>query len=391
MGDGAPRWFAFTFTLHGGGLNPLFGIFYLTMVVIPAGSRIGALWQQRMDALREYDVIRDGNVFATSLSRSYVLTSEYDQAHSHLARLIRQYAGVPLDTIFSGREIANDRGACLVIESRHPLPGMAIDTERFTREILSDLTLVRGIGPITQERLKARGYATIADLMQHPRFRLPAIGVLDRLSGGDASDIMELVGSRHAKSHPLVLGTAGFHEPDDYVFLDIETMGLFSRPIILFGIGMIESRNLTVRQYLIRDIEEEQAALVAACDHLAGERPALITFNGKSFDLPYLQDRLAYYGMASSARLPHFDILHFCRRRWKGQVPSLRLSALEQEILGVRRDDDIPGQMVPEFYETYLRTKNCGPLVPIVDHNRQDVVSLALLFFHLLGESYGCC
>jgi uncharacterized protein YprB with RNaseH-like and TPR domain len=46
--------------------------------------------------------------------------------------------------------------------------------------------------------------------------------------------------------------------------------------------------------------------------------------------------------------------------------------------------------MVPEFYEAYLRSGNCGPLVPILDHNRQDVVSLALLFFHLVEESYGC-
>jgi hypothetical protein len=360
------------------------------MTVIPAGSRIGALWQQRVDALREYDVIRDGNVFATSLSRSFVFSSEFDQAHSRLERLVEQYAGVPLDTVFSGREISNEGGTCLVLESRHPLPGTAIDTERFTREVLADLTLVRGIGRITQERLKARGYATIADLVRHPKFRLPATGVLNRLSGGDSSDIINLIGSRHAKSHPLVLGIAGFHEPDDYVFLDIETMGLFSRPIILFGIGMIERGELVVRQYLLRDIGEEQAALIATCDHLAGERPALITFNGKSFDLPYLQDRLAYYGMAAAARFPHFDVLHFCRRRWKGQVPSLRLSALEQEILCVNRDDDVPGQMVPEFYETYLRTRNCGPLVPIVDHNRQDVVSLAILFFFLLGEAYGC-
>ena len=60
-----------------------------------------------------------------------------------------------------------------------------------------------------------------------------------------------------------------------------------------------------------------------------------------------------------------------------------------KKILGVERTEDIPGQMVPEFYETYLRTGNCGPLVPIVEHNRQDVLSLALLFIHLLGEYYG--
>ena len=188
----------------------------------------------------------------------------------------------------------------------------------------------------------------------------------------------------------MLLGTAGFHEPEDYVFLDIETLGLFSRPIILFGVGTIENGKLVIHQYLLRDIDEEQAALIATMEHLSGDHPVLVTFNGKSFDYPYLQDRLAYYGMRSTSRITHYDVLHFSRRRWKRMLPSLRLSVLEREILGICRTDDIPGAMVPEFYETFLKTKNCGPLVPIVEHNRQDVVSLALLFCRLLGESYGC-
>jgi uncharacterized protein len=202
---------------------------------------------------------------------------------------------------------------------------------------------------------------------------------------------MDLIGSRQAKTHPLVLGAAGLHEPGDFVFLDIETLGLFSRPIILFGIGIIDHGQLVVRQYLLRDIIEEQSALMATLEQFTSDCPALVTFNGKSFDAPYLADRLAYYGMGTLAGIPHFDVLHFSRRRWKDEFPSLRLSALEKEILGVRREDDIPGQMVPEFYETYLRSGNCGPLVPVVRHNRQDIVSLARLFFHLLGESYGHC
>jgi hypothetical protein len=253
----------------------------------------------------------------------------------------------------------------------------------------SDLTLVRGVGAVSEQHLKAWGYRTIGDLAGHPKFRSAARQVLDRLTRADPHDIMDLVGNRHAKSHPFALGIAGSFEPEDYVFLDIETLGLFSRPIILFGVGTIEHENLVVRQYLLRDICEEAAALTATVEQISGDRPALVTFNGKAFDLPYVQDRLAYYGLGEISRIPHFDVLHFSRRRWKGQFPSCRLSTLESEILGIARTDDVPGQMVPEFYETYLKTKNCGPLVPIVDHNRQDVVSLALLFFYLLGETCG--
>ena len=360
------------------------------MSVTQAPARIGALWQQRIKTMREYEVVRDGNVFGTSFSNNIVLSSDYDQARHQLDMLVEKYQNIPFETIFSGTEIFNECGVCFSLESRKSLKIPSLDLERFISETIEDLTLVHGVGPRTQTRLRSKGFRTLPDLMQHPKFRSNAHKVLKCLFGGNSAEIMDLLGCRHAKSHPSVLRTAGLHEPEDYVFLDIETLGLFSRPVILFGIGTIENGNLAVHQYLLRDIDEEQPALMATLGHLSGDRPALVTFNGKSFDVPYVSDRLAYYGMGSLVKIPHFDVLHFSRRRWKDQLPSLCLAALETEILGICRDDDIPGQMVPEFYEAYLRTGNCGPLVPIVEHNKQDVVSLALLFFHLLGESYGC-
>ncbi len=347
------------------------------------------LWQERLASLREYEVVRDGNVFATSFSNNYVFTSAFEQAHRKLARLTEQYDGIAFETLFPGEEVMNSGGACTVLTTRHPLTMPPIDVARHTRDMLSDLTLVHGVGRATRKRLNARGYGTMTDLAQHPKFRVRAAGVLECLSGKDPAAIMRMISSRHAKSHPIVLRTASFFAPEDFVFLDIETLGLFSRPIILFGVGTIERHELVVRQYLLRDIDEEPAALAATLGHLTRERPALVTFNGKSFDLPYLQDRLAYYGMKPATGITHFDILHFSRRRWKDQFPSLRLAALEREILGVKREGDIPSQMVPEFYEIFLRTGNCGPLVPVVEHNRQDVISLALLFYHLLEETYG--
>ena len=362
----------------------------LTMAALQASARIGSLWHQRMQTLKEYEVVRDGNIFGTSFSNSVVFSSEYDQARQQLDHLITSYHDRPFEAVFSGKEVSNECGTCFSLSSPHPIHPPAFDLDRYRNCIISDLTLVRGIGPATEKRLRARGYETLHELAGHPKYRTNVQPVIDLMCHGNSHEIMDLVGKRHAKSHPFVLGAAGLHEPEDYVFLDIETMGLFSRPIILFGIGVMENGALNVYQYLLRDIAEEQAALCETIQHLSGERKALVTFNGKTFDLPYINDRLGYYGMDIPARVPHFDVLHFSRRHWKDQFPSMRLTALEREILHIHRQDDIPGQMVPEFYETYLRTGNCGPLVPVVEHNRQDIISLARLFFHLLGESYGC-
>lgn len=364
---------------------------YPKMSVVPARSPVGALWHQRMQSLKEYHVVRDGNAFEAGFSDSVLLSSEYEQARSYLESLVDQHRGVAFDDLFAGKELVNEGGTCFALEHRQALPLPSPDPDRVRTRLLADLSLVHGIGPATEKALKARGYHSVTDLLGHPRFRQRAGKVLSCIAEGDSLSVMDLAGSRHSRSHPLVLNTALLHEPEDFVFLDIETLGLFSRPIILFGIGIIEQGSLVVRQFLLRDVAEEQAALIATLEEMSLEQPALVTFNGKSFDFPYITDRLAYYGLGYPARIPHFDVLHFCRQRWKGQFPSLRLTALEREILGITRNNDVPGQMVPEFYETYLRTGNAGPLVPIVEHNRQDIVSLALLFSHLLGESHGCC
>ncbi|HEX3001663.1 MAG TPA: ribonuclease H-like domain-containing protein [Methanoregula sp.] len=361
------------------------------MSVVPAPSRIGALWQQRMQSMREYSIVRDGNAFEAGFSDSVIFSSEYDRARAFLETLMDRYDGVAFGDLFRGREIDNEGGTCFALESREKYSFPSLDSDQLRARLLGDLTLVHGIGPAIRKRLNARGYHSIPDLLEHPHFRQKAKTVLSCISGADSSEIMDLAGSRHSRSHPSVLGAAALHSPEDFVFLDIETLGLFSRPIILFGVGVIECGHLIVHQYLLRDIDEEQAALIATLDHISGERPALATFNGKSFDFPYLVDRLAYYGLEYPGRIPHFDVLHFSRRRWKGRFPSLRLAALEREILNVSRVEDVPGQMVPEFYERYLRSGNPGPLVPIVEHNRQDVISLARLFSYLLEEAYGGC
>ena len=106
----------------------------------------------------------------------------------------------------------------------------------------------------------------------------------------------------------------------------------------------------------------------------------LITYNGKTYDVPLLETR---YRMAAArppfARMAHLDLLHGARRLWKLRLDSCRLVDLENRILGLEREGDLPGEMIPYYYFQYLRIHQAFHLVPIFHHNVMDIVSLACL------------
>ncbi len=166
------------------------------------------------------------------------------------------------------------------------------------------------------------------------------------------------------------------------VFLDTETTGLAGgsgTAAFLIGAGFVDGDRFVVRQYFMRDYNEEAAQLDALARDLAGF-DQLVTYNGRMFDVPLLESR---YRM-NRARFPlsgarHLDLLHPARRLWKLRIDSCRLQSLEARLLRVRRQGDIPGEDIPRVYFDYVRTRNAGVLPRILEHNRVDIVSLAAL------------
>jgi len=351
-------------------------------------ERIGRRLREGLERSRDYRIVEEGNVTprgTTSLFYTEMDEGQYREAQGLKRRLLREYEGLRLEDVIPGRVIETQWGSCYLIRNRQPLKRLYLDPEGTRKRILSDLKLLYGIGDFTEKALKREGYGTIEDLARHPRFGRAAKEFLKVMDKGDTSRILAWIGRWFQKSHPLAFLASGFHRDDDFIILDIETLGLFLRPIILLGVARLEGKDLTVSQYLIRDIEEEPAALAGLLSHLDGVR-AFITFNGRAFDIPYIRDRLAYYRMPGDIEREHFDILHFSRRAWRGQFSDCRLTILERNLFGVERTDDVPSSLVPEFYETYMRTGNAGPLVPIVEHNRMDLVTLTNLFSRLHEE-----
>lgn len=167
-----------------------------------------------------------------------------------------------------------------------------------------------------------------------------------------------------------------------WAFLDTETTGLAGGTgtyAFLVGVGRICPDGFRVRQFFMRDYGEEASLLWALSEHLAGF-DVLITYNGKTYDQPLLETR---YRMARARapfdRLAHLDLLHGARRLWKLRLDSCRLVDLENQILGVEREGDLPGEMIPYVYFEYLRSQQAFRLVPIFHHNAIDILTTACL------------
>jgi len=195
-------------------------------------------------------------------------------------------------------------------------------------------------------------------------------------------DIGDLAGLPEDLLDTLSDGAIARVHPTKWAFLDTETTGLAGGTgtyAFLIGVGSIDAEGFRLRQFFMRDYGEEPSLLARLSEHLA-RFDVLITYNGKAFDQPLLETR---FRMARArhpfARLEHLDLLFGARRLWKLRLESCRLVDLENQILGVERQGDLPGAMIPYFYFDYLRTQQALRLVPIFHHNALDILSLACL------------
>ncbi|MCD5397028.1 MAG: ribonuclease H-like domain-containing protein [Candidatus Pacebacteria bacterium] len=344
-------------------------------------DRIGKRWKECINNVSENEKeISEKFIPSTSFD---IYHQEYHEAKKLEQKLLKKYKGKTLEHVINGNELETEKGVCYNIENQENINLKTINSDQAIKKILSDLKLIDGIEEITEHNLKANGYKTIDDLTKHPCFASKAKEILKIVYKKDSCQIVDYIRQRpFPKSRPLAFYPSGFHEKEDFIFFDIETMGFFNVPIILFGVAQISGDQILTNQYLLRDIKEEPAALLGFLSQI-NKNSVFITFNGLTFDIPYVKGRLAYYRMKADLEIPHFDMRHFSRRAWREKIPNCKLSTLEKYLFGVERKDDVPGALVPDFYETYMRTRNIGPIIPIIEHNKQDLISIANVFSKL--------
>jgi len=177
--------------------------------------------------------------------------------------------------------------------------------------------------------------------------------------------------------------------PDRALYLDTETTGLGGSGTIAFLVGLawFDDGQLVIEQLLLRRPSEEAALLECVAERIEAAS-ALVTFNGKAFDIPTLCGRYVMNRLPEPPTRPHLDLLHVARRLHRSRVGSCTLRAVEGEVLGFVRDADIDGVDVAPRYGHFLRTGDESVLGPVIEHNAWDVVSMAALV-GLYGEPLG--
>jgi len=174
---------------------------------------------------------------------------------------------------------------------------------------------------------------------------------------------------------------------DSFIFLDTETSGLSGGTgtfAFMVGLGWWENNSFRLQQFFLREPAEE-TAMLAALDELITTFTTVVTFNGKSFDIPLLNSRHVLSAFKSPfPDMQHVDLLALSRRIWRNRLPSRALGSLEQDVLAVSRSqEEIPGWMIPEMYFDYLKTGDSKPMAGVFYHNKMDILSLAALFLHV--------
>lgn len=310
---------------------------------------------------------------------SYFLRDEFygEREFENLKKyLLKNFSGQDLFQILGGKTNFNSRGRFYFLACAYKITLKFPDYNFCKERLLGSLSFLEGIRQITELKLKQKGYKILWDLLSHPRFSEKALKVCQILEETRIEEIISLCQSRFPKSDLIYVLLSALFQPQDFLFLDIETLGLFSGNVIfLIGLAKLGEEEVHLLQYLARFPEEESALLEEFRKALNKSR-VLISYNGKSFDLPFLEHRAFFSNLSFEKPLLHLDLLHFARRSFKSVIERFRLANIEAELFKKERVLDIPSEYVPLLYREYLATGEQAYLLPILVHNRNDLITL---------------
>ncbi len=319
----------------------------------------------------------------------------YNSESFDITHLVEQHTGSKLEELFKNqRVIRNEMGQFLELfwEEDDFLSNLDLLTTK--KKILSNLKTVFYIGENIEKKLLRRGVKTLNDLKIYKRYGKSANEMIRLIKTKDYSTLCK-------NKYIYDIDVSFCFKLEDLLFLDIETLGLYDSPIIIVGIGFFKNNKFHIREFFARDLEEE----IAICEHLRSKIlpnfKSLITYNGKSFDIPYIANRFLYYfdenPMISDDDVPyeksntkyhHIDLYHNCRRKFKGMFDKYTLTNMEEKLLNWKRDNELPSSLVGMCYKRYMDNpqRYIGLIKECIDHNYFDVYSMPLILKQLLNQ-----
>ncbi len=171
----------------------------------------------------------------------------------------------------------------------------------------------------------------------------------------------------------------------DLRFYDTETTGLGSGAgtfAFLHTIGCFEEDEFCLYQYFVDDFTTEELILQTLEKRHFSSHIVLVTFNGKSFDWPMLQNRRLLHRMEKIEICGHIDLIHLSRRLWRKTLSAVSLMEVESYVLGLVRQNDLPGREAPNRYFQYMDSNDSSIIEPVLQHNAMDVCSLVGILTH---------
>ena len=310
-----------------------------------------------------------------------------------ITKLVEEYQGRTLDEFFPHNKIKkNEMGEFMeIIWEIEDIP-YNLNIQNTKRNILKNLKAADFVGDTIETYLQGRGIKTLLDLQHTLKYSSAATQILNQIK---EKDYKTLLNNKNIRD----IDVSFCFKNEDLLFLDIETLGLYDSPMIIIGLGFFSNKKFNIRIYFARDIEEE----LAMCEHLRNKIlpkfKCFITYNGKSFDIPYIANRFLYYYdenpmiseddkpyEVSNSLFHHIDLYHNCRRRYKGIYSSYTLTNMEEKILNWKRDNELPSSLVGMCYKKYKKKpgRYIGLIKECIEHNFYDVYSMPLLLKEIL-------
>ena len=311
-----------------------------------------------------------------------------------ITRLVEQYKGKKIEDLFPNYKlIKNDLGEFMdIIWKEDDISGdlnLSITKEKLMR----NLKAIYYIGEYIERKLIRRGIKTINDLLTNLRYRHSAREIISLIEN---KDYKRLCYNRYIYDVDVLF----CFDIMDLLFLDIETLGLYDSPIIIVGLGYFNDNKFEIHQLFARDLEEE----IAICQYLKNEIfphfKTFITYNGKSFDIPYIANRFLYFfdenPMISNNDIPyeknntkfhHIDLYWNCRRKFKGDFTSYTLTNIEEKLLNWKRENELPSSLVGICYNKYQKNpkRYVGLIKEVIEHNYYDLYSMPLILQKLIN------